>query len=331
MVIRFLNIFFAYLCLGMPVGGNSPSEDKSHITQYVLKVDQNSNVTLPCLYDKHVTTVATGSLAWFREGKNEKSIHHSKVLPNGSLFLIDVSIMDEGVYKCVMQGEKDTDLSIATLNIRSTPGLIKNITVIPSSVLAVVRWEKPENGGYSITSYTLRYRTLDEDIWQSFMSGHIPSTINQVDVYKLEPNTTYVFQIWANNKLGSGTVNELEFTTQHSRKEVELARHLLVGAETFDTRTWLVAVFLVFSALIFLGFGTCFIFYREYRKSSSKENGDEDTEEVMELVPHIITNPGYHDENQRWSTSEPDEEFYQITFHLNNSVQLTNKSKSVNI
>lgn len=99
--------------------GNSPSEDKSHITQYVLKVDQNSNVTLPCLYDKHVTTVATGSLAWFREGKNEKSIHHSKVLPNGSLFLIDVSIMDEGVYKCVMQGEKDTDLSIATLNIRS--------------------------------------------------------------------------------------------------------------------------------------------------------------------------------------------------------------------
>lgn len=59
--------------------------------------------------------------------------------------------------------------------------------------------------------------------------------------------------------------------------------------------------------------------------------GDEDTEEVMELVPHIITNPGYHDENQRWSTSEPDEEFYQITFHLNNSVQLTNKSKSVNI
>lgn len=71
------------------------------------------------------------------------------------------------------------------MSFTGTPGLIKNITVIPSSVLAVVRWEKPENGGYSITSYTLRYRTLDEDIWQSFMSGHIPSTIVSKVIHSL--------------------------------------------------------------------------------------------------------------------------------------------------
>lgn len=43
----------------------------------------------------------------------------------------------------------------------------------------------------------------------------------------------------------------------------ELARHLLEGADKFDTRVWAVAVGIVMGTLVLLGFGTCFLLYQE--------------------------------------------------------------------
>jgi hypothetical protein len=42
----------------------------------------------------------------------------------------------------------------------------------------------------------------------------------QIDVYRLDPNTTYVFKIWASNVLGPGEESVLEATTLHDIEEI---------------------------------------------------------------------------------------------------------------
>lgn len=44
---------------------------------------------------------------------------------------------------------------------------------------------------------------------------------------------------------------------------IELARHLLDGAENFDTRAWLAAVAIVMTTLLILTVGTCCVLYRD--------------------------------------------------------------------
>lgn len=40
-----------------------------------------------------------------------------------------------------------------------------------------------------------------------------------MEVYRLEPNTTYEFRLWANNQLGSGDVVTTNVTTLSETKE----------------------------------------------------------------------------------------------------------------
>lgn len=42
----------------------------------------------------------------------------------------------------------------------------------------------------------------------------------QIDVYRLNPNSTYTFQIWAVNALGSGEITEIDGTTNHILEEI---------------------------------------------------------------------------------------------------------------
>lgn len=42
----------------------------------------------------------------------------------------------------------------------------------------------------------------------------------QIDVYHLEPNTTYSFRVWATNQLGRGEIVEVEGHTHHSVEEL---------------------------------------------------------------------------------------------------------------
>jgi hypothetical protein len=42
----------------------------------------------------------------------------------------------------------------------------------------------------------------------------------QIDVYRLDPNTTYVFKIWAINQLGPGEETALEAMTLHDIEEI---------------------------------------------------------------------------------------------------------------
>jgi hypothetical protein len=57
---------------------------------------------------------------------------------------------------------------------------------------------------------------------------------------------------------------EMEFLS------TELARHLLEGAQTFDTRVWVAAVAVVMGTLLLLAIGTCYLLYKDCHIPSSK-------------------------------------------------------------
>lgn len=52
--------------------------------------------------------------------------------------------------------------------------------------------------------------------------------------------------------------------------KTELARHLLQGAQTFDTRVWVAAVAVVMGTLLMLAVGTCYLLYKDCHIPSSK-------------------------------------------------------------
>lgn len=47
----------------------------------------------------------------------------------------------------------------------------------------------------------------------------------QMEVYRLEPNTTYEFRLWANNQLGSGEMVTTNVTTLSETKEEGIRIH----------------------------------------------------------------------------------------------------------
>ena len=51
---------------------------------------------------------------------------------------------------------------------------------------------------------------------------------------------------------------------------IELARHLLEGAQTFDTRVWVAAVAVVMGTLLILAIGTCYLLYKDCHFISCK-------------------------------------------------------------
>ena len=50
----------------------------------------------------------------------------------------------------------------------------------------------------------------------------------QIDVYHLEPNTTYSFRVWATNQLGRGEIVEVEGHTHHSVEELGTLIHHII-------------------------------------------------------------------------------------------------------
>ncbi len=42
----------------------------------------------------------------------------------------------------------------------------------------------------------------------------------QVDIYKLNPNSTYLFQLWATNRLGSSEITNVTAKTLHDSQEI---------------------------------------------------------------------------------------------------------------
>lgn len=128
-------------------------------------------------------------------------------------------------------------ICIVTQTFPAPPLALVNVTVVPSTVLAVILWAVQGTGGHPIIDFTAQYKPADNssETWLPISPNHIPHNCvrnfpfpaltaavttfficeqRQIDVYKLEPNTSYAFRVWATNKLGSGEIVEVVGTTR---------------------------------------------------------------------------------------------------------------------
>ncbi|XP_033321729.1 contactin-1 isoform X1 [Megalopta genalis] len=286
---------------------------------HFVAVDVGQNLTLPCAEEDALPqSGGTIGVLWIREGREDEQIGRLKVESNGALELINVSADDAGNYSCTLDDDHDAVKTRINVQVRTPPPALHNVWVKPSTILANILWEVAGTGGYPIIDFTAEYRLKpnvgeEPEDWKPIVPTHIPPNSRQIDVYHLVPNTTYSFRVWATNQLGRGEIVEVEGHTHHSVEELELARHLLSGVENFDTRVWVAAVGIVMGTLMILGIGTCYLLYRECKVPSQLEE-----QEVIELVPNIILNPGFFDE--RTEHIPQDENFNnQTTTRLNNN------------
>ncbi|KAJ8681487.1 hypothetical protein QAD02_017274 [Eretmocerus hayati] len=255
-----------------------------------VSVDLGGNVTVVCLGESTQNLGGNGKITWIREGREDRQVGRLSIDPNGVLKLTNVTPADSGIYYCTL--DDDTIADRINVQVKTPPPALQNVWVKPSTILANILWEVSGTGGYPIIDFTAEYRLKSipgekPDAWKPIMPTHIPPNSRQIDVYHLVPNTTYTFRVWATNQLGRGEIVEVEGHTHHSIEELELAKHLLAGIENFDTRVWVAAVGIVMGTLVVLGLGTCFLLYRE---SQLEE------QEVIELVPNIILNPGFFED-----------------------------------
>lgn len=283
-----------------------------------VAVDVGRDLQLACADENGFSEDSNARVMWVREGREDGQIERLKVDPNGMLELLNVSVHDAGNYSCTLDDDRDAVKARINVEVRTPPPALHNVWVKPSTILANILWEVADTGGYPIIDFTAEYRLKPvagekPEEWKPIIPTHIPPNSRQIDVYHLVPNTTYSFRVWATNQLGRGEIVEVEGHTHHSVEELELARHLLAGVENFDTRVWVAAVGIVMGTLMILGLGTCYLLYRECKTPSQLEE-----QEVIELVPNIILNPGFFDE--RTEHVPQDENFNnQTTTRLNNN------------
>jgi len=283
-----------------------------------VAVDVGRDLKLPCADEGVLLKNSNARVMCIREGREDGQIERLKVEPNGVLELLNVSVNDAGNYSCTLDDDRDAVKARINVEVKTPPPALHNVWVKPSTILANILWEVAGNGGYPIIDFTAEYRLKpvvgeEPEEWKPIIPTHIPPNSRQIDVYHLVPNTTYSFRVWATNQLGRGEIVEVEGHTHHSVEELELARHLLAGVENFDTRVWVAAVGIVMGTLMILGLGTCYLLYRECKTPSQLEE-----QEVIELVPNIILNPGFFDE--RTEHVPQDENFNnQTTTRLNNN------------
>ncbi|XP_050746585.1 uncharacterized protein LOC108027604 isoform X2 [Drosophila biarmipes] len=120
------------------------------------------------------------------------------------------------------------------LSVRTVPGPVSQLYFKASTILGFLIWRfnKTQSGGYPVRSFTAEYRNVSyktppanasfEHAWSRMDPINIAFNVRQMEVYRLAPNTTYEFRIWANNELGSGEVVTTNVTTLPETKEEEL-------------------------------------------------------------------------------------------------------------
>ncbi|XP_071057501.1 contactin-6 isoform X3 [Onthophagus taurus] len=194
-------------------------------------VDIYQNITIECPLNQ------SNGIMWERDTRDISEKPPFITLEDGSLFLENVTKNDSGEYRC---SEENSAVKYNIQVVVKTPPPALPFYVHPSTILAYLIWQLNGTGGYPITFFTAEYRLMNESNWTSIAPTHLSPNLRRLEVYKLEPNTTYAFRMWAGNKLGPGVKSEVINTTLH--------------------------------------------IYTEKL---------EDEQEVIELVPNIILNPGF--------------------------------------
>ncbi|XP_017784871.1 PREDICTED: protein sax-3-like isoform X2 [Nicrophorus vespilloides] len=312
------SLYYFYYIYIFPLNVFTTAGTPVKLKQYLI--DVGKNLTLPC------PVLKSRDVMWIRDGRSEdEQAPRLSIQEDGSLFLQEVDKNDSGIYTCTPSNSLNEEQSSKMkVIVRTPPPPLIDVQVHQSTILAVILWGVSGTGGYPIIYFTAQFRLADSDSeWLDITPIHIPPNARQIDVYKLEANTTYAFRVWATNHLGNSEITVVYSTTKVSNETAELERHFLQGVKNFDTRIWVVAVGVVMGTLVVLGFGTCFLLYQECRAPSDCFKlglcvQESDDQEVIELVPNIILNPGFDgDHTERFPSDENSNN--ERTTRLNNN------------
>lgn len=83
-------------------------------------VDVGDNLTLPCSSEDALPeSGVTSGVMWVREGREDAQIARTKVRPDGSLQLLNVSALDAGNYSCTLDDDADAVKTRVNVAIRS--------------------------------------------------------------------------------------------------------------------------------------------------------------------------------------------------------------------
>ncbi|XP_054727318.1 contactin-2 [Anastrepha obliqua] len=228
--------------------------------------------------------------------------------PNTSSDVTDIMLILEQQQLKEDKGEEEEAVEYqavekVNLTVRTPPGPVTQLYFKASTILGFLIWRfnKNNSGGYPVRSFTAEFRNLSynetpynhtfEHEWSRMDPINIAPNVRQMEVYRLEPNTTYEFRIWANNQLGSGEVVTTNVTTLPETKEEDLIRLIQPDLDNFDPRIWIIAVSVVLGTLVILAIGLCIVLSKECYQSSQSDF--EDGWESIELIPNIILNPGF--------------------------------------
>ncbi|XP_029343644.1 contactin-1 [Acyrthosiphon pisum] len=249
------------------------------------------NVTLKCSSNN----IKNSNVLWQMDHKELPG--QAKVMENGDLFISSFDTSDAGIYICDLASASGyvghAPLTQFELKLKSVPGSLIGVRVIPNTVLMLITWREIENNdGSPVKNITIRYRIIDDrisrDDWSVLQVN--PFKIHK-EIYSLLPNTLYKIQIWATNEIGDGPKTELTTKTLSDMTESELEKHLLEGIDTFDTRAWTFAVIVIMSTFSIFVIALCCLFVKDPRVQKRLENNDD--VERIELIPNITINPGY--------------------------------------
>lgn len=104
-------------------------------------------------------------------------------------------------------------------------GPVSSFRARATTIIAVLIWEVWRNrtGGSPIIDFGAEMREIpdksyenytgDDIAWVRIEPNHITPNARYLEVYHLNPNTTYQFRIWANNDVGAGEPCIISATT----------------------------------------------------------------------------------------------------------------------
>ncbi|XP_039153428.1 uncharacterized protein LOC6725578 isoform X2 [Drosophila simulans] len=186
------------------------------------------------------------------------------------------------------------------LIVRTVPGPVSQLYFKASTILGFLIWRfnKTQSGGYPVRSFTAEYRNVSyktppanasfEHAWSRMDPINIAFNVRQMEVYRLAPNTTYEFRIWANNELGSGEVVTTNVTTLPETKEEDLIRLIKPDLDNFDPRIWIVAVSIVLGTLVILAIGLCIVLSKECYQSAQMASRTADPSLVAKVMWAVL-------------------------------------------
>jgi len=294
--------FLAVLFVPVVVSSESDETEVAHVYANV-----ESNISLPCMpqssyNEPYSFPLEKNSLfVWIREGK---ALQHSKVDSSGVLFLSKIAKTDSGIYTCQMEKPIPhtdhtyiTTISRVQLHIKTTPPSPIEMHVYSTSTLALVTWQLNGTGGYPIRFITVIYQEVTDDpnnpSWHRTYPDSVGPDITQLNIYRLQPNMTYRFRVWATNKLGPGDYAEYLTTTKLVSSDEVQGSHLIWTAQHFHVNPWILCVGVFFGSMA-IAVMVLTVFVTQNQRSCFKRKSFHCSDD-MELVTNIITNPNYID------------------------------------